>query len=469
MILEAQLGKEAAASLARDPVLFVKAFDRRPWQFQQTILRQALARHGNGKFKHKVVVVSMPRQNSKSTLSAWAALWRLYCDENQEVISVANDRSQAGIILNDARRIIRNSEVLYKALDGRWGLTKSEIHLKNGNGWMIKSADAVFSRGLRPGTICYDELGWAPDRELFDVLSAGQAAQPNPLILVTSTVGPVKAGILWELFELARAGDPSTLLIYHTENLSPLVTEEYLERERALLPPAVFSREHLNLWSEGSDVYCTEQDWQRATSDGDPRRLDDPGPAFAFVDLGWAHDETAIAAVKRNHGKTAVLALDIFQGSQAHPVKFDAVEKKLAELAERLHIRRMVIESPQGVAMAQRLSIQGVNTQVLYPTAKSNQEHWGALYTALKSGLVMLPDDAKLRRQLLTLTIKNTPTGWKLEDVPSIHQDRARAIAGAVHLAGAGLYTPLPEDQPTQVSKWIPNPEDLPAGWTRKY
>jgi hypothetical protein len=435
MILEQALSKSKAAALAADPVLFVQAFDREPWEYQRAILHQALACGTDGKFKHRIVIISTPRQNGKSTISAWSALWRLYTDDNQEIVSVANDKDQASIILNDARRIISRSDVLYAQLD-QYGLTRNEIKLKNGNRWIIKSADSVSSRGLRPSVICYDELGWAPDRALFDTLSAAQAAQSNPLILVTSTVGPLMSGPLWDLFELARMKAPGVLLIYHQENLSPLIMSDYLEREQALLPAHVYAREHLNRWGEGEDNYCSEQDWQRAIADGDPRRTDDPGPTYAYCDLGWVHDETVIAVVKKTETeKTSVLAMETFKGSHDHPVEFAAVEGKIIDLSKRLHVNYVRIESPQGVGSAQRLNLAGVASEVVYPTAKSNQAHYGALYTALKNGTVILPNDAKLRLQLRTLTIKTTHIGWRVEDVPGIHNDRVVAIAGALHLA----------------------------------
>jgi hypothetical protein len=46
-----------------------------------------------------------------------------------------------------------------------------------------------------------------------------------------------------------------------------------------------------------------------------------------------------------------------------------------------------------------------------------------------------LPPDPILRRQLLTLTIQENATGWRVVDVPSIHQDRAVAVAGALFMA----------------------------------
>lgn len=430
------VGMPVFSRMAADPVLFVKAFESLvPWPYQETDLRTALARNPDGRFAHRIVVISKPRQNAKTTESAWIALHRLYCGEGQQqIVSVANDTEQAEILLGDAHRIISASDTLYSLLD-RNGLNRAEIRLANGNRWIIKSSESIASRGLRPSLVCYDELGWAQDRALFDVLSSGQAAQPNPLTVVTSTVGPIKSGVLWELFELARADNPTVCLLYSTENQSPLITPEYLEAQQALLPAPVYAREHQNLWGEGSDSLCSEADWKRAIADGDPRRMDDPGPCYAFLDLGWVYDESVLVVMRQlESGKYGVLCMESWQGSQSMPVEFTSIQYRLAELAGKFHIQNLTIEAPQGYQMAQQLALSGVRTEVLSPTAKSNQERWGTLITALKNGTLCLPDDAKLRRQLLTLTIKNTPTGWRVEDVPAIHNDRAVAVAGALYL-----------------------------------
>jgi len=304
----------------------------------------------------------------------------------------------------------------------------------------------------------------------------------NPLTIVTSTVGPIQAGPLWELFQCAEADDEAVRLIYQTENMSPLISEEFLERQRAILPSFVYSREHENLWGEGSDAFCSIDDWDRATKES-PLRDGDVGPCAGFVDLGWTHDETALAVAKHSYGEkvTDVLHLSAFRGTQSSPVQMVAVEEKLRELISAFNVRNLEIESPQGLAMAQSLA-SATNARLLYPTAKSNQERWGLLYTLLKNGGVRLPRDAKLRRQLLTLTIKESPTGWKVVDIPSIHNDRAVAVAGAVHLArkGAGVSLDFGVDHKT--SRWLrssgddeaPLPLDSPyrnkfrdaGGWT---
>jgi hypothetical protein len=252
--------------------------------------------------------------------------------------------------------------------------------------------------------------------------------------------------MLWELFRSAEARDPEIYFQYQTENLSPLITEEFLEKQREILPAFVYAREHENKWGEGTDAFCTLEDWNRATSDGDPRRDRDPGPSYAFCDLGWVHDETAIACSKQDNGKVDIIALTGFRGSQSSPVRLSAVEELLAGWVDTLGVRRIEIESPQGVQMTQSLKARDIYTDVLHPTAKSNQARWGALYMALKNGSVRLPNDSKLRRQLLTLTIKESVTGWRVVDVPSIHNDRAVAVAGALFMAKSPPITLLMSD-----------------------
>lgn len=441
MLLERALGTERFEKLAKDPVEFVRAFDREPWPYQAKIMREVTERDRNGRFTKRIAIVSTPRQNGKSTLSAWLALWRFFTDPlSPEIISVALDRESAGIILGDARRIISKSRVLYDQLD-RWGLTKSTIRLKDGREWKIRSSDAVASRGLRPSTVCYDELGWSSDEgDLFQTLLAGQAAQVNPLFVITSTVGPIQAGPLWELFQKAEDPDSDVRLIYMTENLSPLITKEFLEGQKAQLPPSVFAREHENLWGSGSDAFCTADDYERAI-DEEPRRS--TGRAWMFIDLGWAHDESAIA-ISQKSDKTDIVHLEAHR-PKGSGLSLDWLKGRIAELATDYGVREIEIESPQGVLMGEQLALEGLRVEILHPTQKSNMERWGSLYKALQDGTIRIPKDKLLRRQLLSLLIKSFVTGWRVVDIPSIHNDRAVAVAGATFMAAGGAVAHLPK------------------------
>jgi hypothetical protein len=240
---------------------------------------------------------------------------------------------------------------------------------------------------------------------------------------------------LWSLFESAERGDPGVRLIYHQQNLSPLISEEFLDRAREIMPSFIFAREHENKWGTASDVFATHDDWKRVTADGDPRLTSDEGPTFAFVDLGWVHDLTAIAVAKVVGEKTDIIHLETFKGSQEDPVQLAKVQTRLEKLGGLFGFKDLVIESPQGMQLSQQIKIPHCKVETLHPTFKSNAERWGGLYRSLKDGTIRLPPIPELRRELLTLTIEERANGWKVIDVPSIHNDRSVAVAGALYLA----------------------------------
>ncbi len=449
--------ERTAALFQADPVAFIDQFDREPWKYQAKAIRAITDRYKrSGKFKRRIAVFSTPRQDGKTTLSAWLGLWRLICDPTGgDVVSVALDTKGARQLMFDARRIIGNSPKLMSLLEGE--LTKSWITLKDGREWIIRSADAEMSRGLRPSTVLFDELGWtADDGDLFNVLLAAQGAQANPLVVVTSTVGPVQAGPLWDLFEREKVrGQKVIRLLYSRKNQSPLVTKKFLKEQEALLPPSWYAREHRNTWGAGSDVFCTQANWLKAIEGGTPLLDSHRGTSYAFLDLSWAHDESVLSVAAERERRTAIISMDVFSPSKGKDVDFEAVETVLRTRISQFNIRRLEIESPQGVALSQKIerSIPGCNVTILHPTAKSNQERWGGLYNGLRDGLIWLPKDEKLRRQLLQLTILAGPTGWKVVEADrKLHQDRAYTCGGAYYLAkqariGSGIHIGDPGKQ----------------------
>jgi hypothetical protein len=437
VLLRQAIGKERYQAMLADPVVFVESFDLKMWPEQKSILRDVLERDGDGKFQKPLAVFSAPRQNSKSTLISWAGLWRLFVDPSLtgDILVVALDREGAEVVFGDCIKVIKGSDVLRSLLDPNWGLTRNEIRLRDGRRMLVRSAEAVRSRGLRIGCLLYDELGGAISDDLYNTLSASLAAQKNPLILIASTVGPIQAGPLWRLFEAAERGDSSIRLLYFTENFSPLISAEFLERQRDNLPPSWYAREHENKWGTASDVFCTHQDWQMATSRGDPTKSEDNGPCFLFADLGLVHDLTTLVVSKNTDAGVDILHLETFQGSQDEPVQLENVQSRIEYLGRIFNLKHVEIESHQGIFLSQKLSIPYCEITTLHATLKSNQERWGVLYTALKNGTVRLPPNRALRKELLTLTIKDSASGWRVIDVPSIHNDRSVTVAGAVFLA----------------------------------
>src|SRR5439155_12747846 len=142
---------------------------------------------------------------------------------------------------------------------------------------------------------------------------------------------------------------------HSSENLSPKVTPAFLERQRRILMPAQYAREHQNVWVSAADSFCTADEVDAAMAHGWTEQLEGrPGVDYiAFVDLGAVHDPTVIAV---GHVEADVAYIDVlrtFQGSREEPVQLAAVEGTLRDLAGPFRLSKIRVESWQGLGAVQ--------------------------------------------------------------------------------------------------------------------
>jgi hypothetical protein len=291
--------------------------------------------------------------------------------------------------------------------------------------------------------VLYDECGWARDDELFSSLLAGQASVSDPLMLIISTVGRRQSGPLWTIKTLAEGGDESVLWWWSSDNLSPRVTADFLERQRRILMPAQYAREHQNAWVDAADSFTSSDEVDAAMGQGWREQFNgNPGLSYrAFVDLGAVHDPSVIAVGHRDGGAAYIDRIVTFQGSHEAPVQLAAVEEKLSDLAAAFRLKKIRVESWQGISTVQRLERIGLPVELFAPTAKAHSEEWPMLAQRLASRTLVLPPHVRLREELLNLLYEVGPTGVKVTDRGKIHQDHAVAVRGVV----ADLARPRPQ------------------------
>jgi hypothetical protein len=95
------------------------------------------------------------------------------------------------------------------------------------------------------------------------------------------------------------------------------VTAKFLERQRRILLPGQFAREHQNSWVDAADSFTTAAEVDAAMGQGWTERLSgEPGCRYvAFVDVGAIHDPTVIAVGHESDGNAHIDRLLTFQGS----------------------------------------------------------------------------------------------------------------------------------------------------------
>jgi len=157
----------------------------RPWQEQ--LLRHLLARRADGYFRHRVGYVGIARKNGKSGLGSGLAIGSMLLGPGGgQVISCAGDRDQAGIVFEDAKKMVNADPDLSRAI---------KVYAKvmevpaTGTTYKAVSADAYTKEGLNPSLVLFDEVHVQPTRELWDVMAQAQGARPEPLMVGITTAG----------------------------------------------------------------------------------------------------------------------------------------------------------------------------------------------------------------------------------------------------------------------------------------
>lgn len=157
----------------------------RPWQRQ--LLTHLLARRADGHLRHRTALVGMARKNGKSGLGAGIAVGSLLLGpEGGEVYSCAADRKQAGIVFEDAKRMVELEPELQRVVK----VYRDALVVPSTNStYRALSAEAFTKEGLNPHAVIFDEVHAQPTRELWDVMALAMGARWSPLMLGITTAG----------------------------------------------------------------------------------------------------------------------------------------------------------------------------------------------------------------------------------------------------------------------------------------
>ena len=421
-----ELTADSAAAIREDFLEWCSHFGVQLYDWQTEAFGEALRRE-DGRFVYRVAAVSVPRGNGKSFAGAAVGAWFMTRKPRAHVLSSALGLESAAVVLNYGREFFREQSGVE--------LMANAIRIPStGSRWTITSREHTTSRGQHPDLVSYDEVGWASDDELFASLLSSQASVDDPLMLIISTVGRRKTGPLWIVKTLAEGGDPSVFWWYSQENRSPRISADFLSRQRRILMPTQYAREHENAWVEAADSFTIAADVDAAMGHGWTEQADGKrGVAYNyFVDLGAVHDPTVICVGHAEDGIIYIDKLVTFQGSREHPVQIPVVEQAIKDLAELFPPEKIRIESWQGLASVQSLGGLGLPVSVFTPTAKSNANEWPVLAQRLTTRTLVLPAHGRLREELLNLTYEVGPQGVRVIDKGKIHQDHAVAVRGVV-------------------------------------
>jgi hypothetical protein len=162
----------------------------------------------------------------------------------------------------------------------------------------------------------------------------------------------------------------------------------------------------------------------------------EPGREYVItVDLGLVDNPAVVGMGSQQDGLVCVDRLITFQGSREAPIQLRAVEATIVELAQAFSVSRVVIESWQGEGLVQSLRDRGWPAESFKPTPTAVAPQWATLARCLADRRLVLPVHARLREELLNLSVEVGPSGVRVVDRGKVHQDHAvvvRMLAAAL-------------------------------------
>jgi phage terminase large subunit-like protein len=153
-----------------------------------------------GRLRYRQVVVSMGRQNGKSTLTQALSLYALLMHEQgPTVVGVASSVEQARIVYNRTLYSVNNNPWLKKRFAK--ATEHRGMHLVNGAGtYMIRAAKETALQGIAVSFGIVDELHILPEG-LYSALTLGTSTKKDGMVVGITTAGDESSTTLMGLYE----------------------------------------------------------------------------------------------------------------------------------------------------------------------------------------------------------------------------------------------------------------------------
>lgn len=454
-----------------------KPFFLLPWQEQ--IVRDIFGIvNSEGKRQFRSAYIEIPKKNGKSELAAAIALYLLYGDgeASAEVYSCANDRSQASIVFDVAKRMVEKSPALMKRSKIA-AATKRIVNYRNAGFYQVLSAETGTKHGLNISGLVFDEIHAQPNRKLYDVMTKGSGdAREQPLFFIITTAGTDKESICYELhtkaldimngrkidhsfypviYGLSDEDDWNDEANWYKANPSLGYTIS-IDRVRdayrdALENPAeenVFKQLRLNIWTNSTVVWIPEHIYERGNLPINSAELEGRD-CYAGLDLSSTSDITALVLVfppRTENEKYIVLPFfwlpeetlelrcrrdhvlyDVWQRqgyiltTEGNVIHYGFIERFIERLGEKYHIIEIAYDRWNATQMVQNLEDMGFTMVPFGQGFKDMSPPSKELYKLLMEGNINHGGNPVLKWMAQNVVMRQDPAG-------NIKPDKERSV-----------------------------------------
>jgi phage terminase large subunit-like protein len=433
----------------------------RPWQreiihglFDEVRPRQAL--------------VSLPRGNGKTTLAAAIALYGLMADgvEGAQVLCIASDERQAGIVFGLARRMVE----LDSRLSERVQIFQDKLYVPATDSVLrTLPAEPGGLQGWDPSMAIVDELH-VVTRPVWEAISLATGKRDHSMTLAISTPAADTDSIMWELVQLGRSGDDSHF--HFVEFSAPAdceIDDEdawhaanpalgdflHLDGMRATLRTSresSFRRFRLGQWVAVDDAFLPAGTWAACAA---PHPIPDGATVVLGVDGSQSLDATAIVACSIGAGAHIDLVglWEAPEGAQGWIVPILDVEDAIRAACQRWSVLAVLFDPYKMQRTMAVLEAEGLPVAKFPQSTERMTAATQGLMEAVLNRTVTHSGNVKLARHIANGVLKVGPRGGRLVKE---NKHSARHIDAAVAAAMAHCHaTTATQPEPVIGAIWL--------------
>lgn len=440
-------GRELLRALA-DPVRFAQVLcGAELWDHQIAVARSS-ARYR---------IICSGRQAGKSRLLAILALFQGFTKPGSLTLVVSAGETAAKRLLEEIATLA-SAEILAPSVVED---NQTILVLSNGSRIMSVPASQKQIRGWPVDLLILDEAGFI-ENDIWRAAEPAIIARPGSrVILCSSPWGGVEA-FFRQLWQRGMDSPDAMYESWHwPSSISPMVDDKLLEEIRKRETADYFTREFLAEWQDEYGAYLTEEEISSAASgyrlaspqmvsgwspwDPYSQRKERPYTAVSGVDWAFSRDANA---------QVLMAALDdggLNPGAEhryfvpwmefAYKTPYSKWVTTVADTAKGYGLR-VVASEANGVGAAPTQSLQdemgrratGCFVAAVWTDARRKMSGFGQIKMMLQQGLLVLPREPELLKQLRSLEFENLPGGGVRIAVPERagHDDLAMALMQAV-------------------------------------
>lgn len=361
--------------------------------------------------------------------------WPLAVGEVGAVLVLAVDRDQAQVAF---RRVLGILESVPQLSAEMVGNTRETITLSNGIELRVATADGAAVRGRTLVAAVLDEFAFfGPEVavELLRALRPATATTPGSLIAIITTVYSSE-GPAFELFRQWGDNTPGQLVVKGTtRDFNPTIPQSFIDREVALDPQGA-GAEYLTIPRTDVSRLFDAQLVDSAIRNGPrelPRLTELRGGALhylAAVDVSGGRGDAAACAIAHPNGECIVVDAVRYWPAPHDPL---VVAREMAGFLASYGLNSA--EADQYAAEFARSAYREAGVELIAAECSRSEAYLHVL-PMFTTGRIEIPDDPRLRRELLALERRTGRNGKDTVDHPPHgHDDCANAVALAAHRA----------------------------------